>query len=367
MANVQNIQCSQCREGFDWAQAYQHQDIPGSAAEHPAGHGNFHPRVYCPFCGSLIADWHIDRTQDYDEWIWHGDNARLDAGKPLPPNPLTMWGKMIPANFIPPYNVHRLDLKRMLSSRPASQAGERRIGYCPACHTMRPADDADHCLKCGAALMDAHVETRQPAPVVREVKPAAKPSSPTGKILGLTFASAFILFGLYLIVATDLFAPIQSAPAPTRTRTSAPIKTKTRTPPPTRIPTRTATPAPIEVTFDTIDQYPVGQIVILTGRLALMSSTFCGTTCGLLLENPSNLSQKITIFVELSSADHTPAPNQMKPLPSSYQKSDILVRTADGTYAAVGFRIRVTGEICRTTADEACIRDISIIELVIIQ
>jgi hypothetical protein len=54
----------------------------------------------------------------------------------------------------------------------------------------------------------------------------------------------------------------------------------------------------------------------------------------------------------------------MKPLPSSYRKSDIQVRTADGTYAAVGFRLRVTGEICRTTNDEICLTDISKIELV---
>ena len=126
----------------------------------------------------------------------------------------------------------------------------------------------------------------------------------------------------------------------------------------TRKPNPTATPQPVEVTFDTIGNYPQGQRIILVGRLALFSSTRCGEACGLLLENPANAAQKITIFVTVGSE-----PNQMKPLPTSYTKSDIQVRLDDGTFAVIGYRIRVTGSMCLTTSDEPCILDITKIEL----
>lgn len=88
---------------------------------------------------------------------------------------------------------------------------------------------------------------------------------------------------------------------------------------------------PMEINFDTIGSYPVRSQVILVGRLSMMSSTYCNHTCGLLLENPADTTQKITIFVNVGDG-----PNQMKPLPDPYTKADIQVRLDDGTYAVIG-------------------------------
>jgi uncharacterized RDD family membrane protein YckC len=127
----------------------------------------------------------------------------------------------------------------------------------------------------------------------------------------------------------------------------------------TQIPAPTATPLPVEVNFDTIGETQVGQQVILVGRLDLMSSTICRLgACGLLLENPQNRSQKITIFVWVGTE-----PNQMKPLPDPYTKSDIQVRLNEGAYAVVGYRLRVTGRRCETTSQAPCISEITKIEL----
>jgi hypothetical protein len=115
----------------------------------------------------------------------------------------------------------------------------------------------------------------------------------------------------------------------------------------------------VEVTFDTIGDYPTGQQVILVGRITLMSNTTCSLqTCGLLLENPAKPSQKMTIFVTVGTN-----PNQMKPLPDNYTKSDIQVYLNDGSVAVVYYRIRVTGRVCTTKSNELCISDIVKIEL----
>lgn len=137
-----------------------------------------------------------------------------------------------------------------------------------------------------------------------------------------------------------------ATPRPTATRTSRP----------------TATPMPVEITFDTIGDYEVGTKVILVGRLEMFSSTFCDDECGLLLENPANTAQDITIFVRVGDQ-----PNQMKPLFEGYTKGDIQVRLNDGTYAVIGYRIRVTGRICDTTSGEPCISSIEKIELFQVQ
>jgi hypothetical protein len=163
----------------------------------------------------------------------------------------------------------------------------------------------------------------------------------------------------YLLIENGLFRSF-SVPLPTATLTptSTRTPTKTPTPTPTKTPTRTPTPMPVEINFDTIGNYPVSSLIIFVGRLSMMSGTTCNHTCGLLLENPANTSQKITIFVTVGDQ-----PNQMKPLPNSYTKSDIQVRLVDGTYAVIGYRIRVTGRICETTSGSPCISDIMKIEL----
>jgi hypothetical protein len=149
--------------------------------------------------------------------------------------------------------------------------------------------------------------------------------------------------------------------APTVTSFVSTTLTSTNTPQPTPIEmaTSSAPPVPVEVTFDTIGNYPTGQLVILVGRIALMSGTTCSLqTCGLLLENPDKPSQKMTIFITVGTN-----PNQMKLLPDNYTKSDIQVYLNDGSVAVVYYRVRVTGRVCITSSDEPCISDIVKIEL----
>jgi len=182
------------------------------------------------------------------------------------------------------------------------------------------------------------------------------------RILALLVGLAILAIGAVLI--SRALRPRASGLRPANTLAVATLGPATATRRPSSTPTRTPTPPPVEITFDDLPNYPVGSEVILTGRLALFSSTRCGVTCGLLLEDIDNPSHEITIFVDIPSSGQTAAPNEMDQLPDQYLKSDIRVRTADGTYAAVGFRIRITGEICETTSGEPCIRDITKIELV---
>jgi hypothetical protein len=118
----------------------------------------------------------------------------------------------------------------------------------------------------------------------------------------------------------------------------------------------------LDVTFGTLDDVSAGTLVRLTGRLIVMNSTHCGTTCGLLIENPSNSAQYITIFVVQAAEGATPRPNQMKHLPDSYSRSDIVIRLDDGSYAYVGSMIIVTGRKCVTTVNTSCIDTIQKIE-----
>jgi tetratricopeptide (TPR) repeat protein len=89
------IQCAKCKKEFEWDKAYYQQDTPGSHMHNPPGHGNFRPRAFCPHCGSLVAEWDIDRYQDKDRWKWYGENVKINSGRELPPSPFTPWGQSI--------------------------------------------------------------------------------------------------------------------------------------------------------------------------------------------------------------------------------------------------------------------------------
>ncbi len=236
-------------------------------------------------------------------------------------------------------------------------------GYCSNCHEMREADENGLCIKCGSGLLDTHVESalipRAAPPRPVQPAPTPKKSSTAGCLVGGLLAAA----GCIIIGAIWLIS-LSTASVTSPTRSPARIPTNTRKPIPTRtpFPSRTPTPAPIEITFDNIGDFPTGRLVILRGQLVMFSSTICDTDCGMLLANPFDTSQKITIFVTLGESRQNTLPNQMRPLPDPYSKSDIQVRLDDGTYAGISSRVIVTGRICKTTDGDPCISDIIKIE-----
>lgn len=219
------------------------------------------------------------------------------------------------------------------------------------------------------ALIDTHLEETPIPPNLTPIipklhvspyTPTIKPEKPMRK--KPVWVTIFVILSLLIVISLlvftykpfGLFIPkATQTPHPTVTATQTPTHTLTPTP----LPTFTPTPLPVEVNFNTLADYPDGQLVIFSGRLALFNSTTCDYQCGLLLENPGNTSQKITIFVTVGQN-----PNQMNALPENFTKSDIQVRLDDGTYAGIGYRILVTGRKCTTTNDTPCISEIRKIE-----
>ncbi len=258
-------------------------------------------------------------------------------------------------------------------------------GYCSACHDVRVADENGRCTHCGTTLVDLHIDS-QLAPVeeplvsgAQQINALAKPSpvtpSPTPlpksqarsskrkNILLWIFGIGMILYAIYVFFPKENLPAIFSTDTPRSTSTprpsSTPLPTITPLPSATPLPSSTPTPAPVEVTFDSLGDYETGRLVTLIGRLVLTNNVHCrNDECGLLLENPDNTSQKITIFIMAGDE-----PNQLKPVPETYTKSDIKVRLDDGTYALVGYRLRVTGRVCKTTDGDACIDAIRKVEL----
>jgi len=244
-------------------------------------------------------------------------------------------------------------------------------GYCVTCHQVLDADANNCCQRCGTSLVDIHTKSEYIIPDSLTSQALIQGNVPTSQSVQSNKRSSISplvrILGISLILVTICFITIKfmqpaftvflatETPRPTRTHTP----TSTLAPTPTQTPKPTSTPLPVEVTFDTIGNYPTGHLVILVGRLALMSTTRCSLSeCGLLLENPARPSQTMTIFVPVGLK-----PNQMKPLIDQYTKSDIQVQLNDGTFAVVGYRIRVTGRVCSTTNKESCISDIIKIEL----
>ena len=108
------IQCASCLKKFTWDEAYRCQDTPGSAPYNPPTVGVWRPRAFCPNCGILIAEWHVTREKDFDEWRWIGENSSLNFNCPLPPSPLTLWGKPIPTELLPHYDEKKINIKKMI-------------------------------------------------------------------------------------------------------------------------------------------------------------------------------------------------------------------------------------------------------------
>jgi hypothetical protein len=246
-----------------------------------------------------------------------------------------------------------------------------KVGYCTACHAKREADETGGCRVCGNPLADVHVESELVQTVVSKPAPPVTVPPQVGKkkrvgvvaILGILLVCVGVIALasiMYLPSVLSLLTPSTRTPIFTRT----PFPTRTPTSTVTPRPTLTPTPAPVDVTFDSIGQYPVGRLVILVGKIVNLGSTHCDKlTCGLLLRNPSNSSQTIPIFVNIPYGENTPAPSEMKPLHDNFTMYDISLRTMEGKYVYVGETIRIYGRVCETTDGDVCISDIFRIEL----
>lgn len=125
------VQCAKCGKEFDWEQAFNQRDTPGSHMHNPPGHGDFRPRAFCPHCGFLVAEWDIDRHRDRDRWNWCGENAGVNAGRELPPGPLDLWGQLIPPEACVPILEDHIDLdlvRRYLGENVSKEVKEPKAG-----------------------------------------------------------------------------------------------------------------------------------------------------------------------------------------------------------------------------------------------
>jgi predicted RNA-binding Zn-ribbon protein involved in translation (DUF1610 family) len=244
-------------------------------------------------------------------------------------------------------------------------------GYCSTCHNEVNVDENNKCAQCGGEIIDRHIKSRMleqpPSPPPAAVTPRPPsvhtPSRPTpstgspfsacGRIIG----GILLVLGVFFVLAV-VVSRIPAVSVPAAAPTWTPRPSATPLPTATPWPTQTATPLPVEVTFDTLDDVPKYTLVVMTGRLKLFSSTYCGYTCGLLLANPANTSQTITIFVVQAEEGVEPLAWQMKHLPNPYVKSDIQIRLDDGSYAIIGNIVTVTGRKCLTTDGDSCIDSI---------
>jgi hypothetical protein len=203
-------------------------------------------------------------------------------------------------------------------------------------------------------------------------RPTIRRETKWGQAFLLIIGLALIGFAIYFLlndrqpaVEQPGSAANQQAVAVVETAIPLPTDQPTLEPTATKRPTTTPKPKPVEVDFASLGSYPVGTQVILVGRLGAMSNAFCdGETCSVVLKNIENTEDYISIFINLPPEGATPAPNQMKGLFEGFQQSDIRVRTDDGSYALIKYRIRVHGRICETTDGSPCITDITKIELV---
>lgn len=106
--------CAKCQNSFAWEKSYVTQETPGSAPFHPPGTGDTRPRLFCPHCGALVVDWHITKDQDFDEWIWYGNNEAVNRKASLPPDPYSPGvGKGIPSELKPSFSTPVLDITKM--------------------------------------------------------------------------------------------------------------------------------------------------------------------------------------------------------------------------------------------------------------
>lgn len=61
-----------------------------------------------------MAEWHITPQQDFNEWIWLGQQAKENEGVPMPPSPLSYGGGVsIPLQYTAYYDETRMDVAKI--------------------------------------------------------------------------------------------------------------------------------------------------------------------------------------------------------------------------------------------------------------
>lgn len=105
------ISCAACNGQFLLDDAFHQRNTPGAASHNPPGVGDFRPRVFCPSCGSMLAEWDMDTTEDRNCWRWAGENAKLNDGQSLPKSSLVPWGHPLKNESLAPYETTRIDVK----------------------------------------------------------------------------------------------------------------------------------------------------------------------------------------------------------------------------------------------------------------
>ena len=109
---------------------------------------------------------------------------------------------------------------------------------------------------------------------------------------------------------------------------------------------QTPTPKPIEVDYVSIYDYLSHTQVVITGLLSVGPVVSCDPDCNVLLENPLNSSEEVSVLLHLQS--------QMGGLRNPYEKEDLRVYMDNGDVAGYHSLVRITGTICEGYRGSIC-------------
>lgn len=186
--------CAKCHNSFTWEESYVTQETPGWSQFHTLGTGDTRPRLFCPKCGSLVVDWHINKDRDFDEWIWHGNNEAANRGVSLPPDPYSPGvGKGIPTEIKPNFSAPVLDINKIKEWEKKEAAREKtreeRLKKPPDVQDLTAKEDVkglinalreDRMSKTHKAAVEALVGIGAPAvePLIAAFKSAERTENP---------------------------------------------------------------------------------------------------------------------------------------------------------------------------------------------
>ena len=109
---------------------------------------------------------------------------------------------------------------------------------------------------------------------------------------------------------------------------------------------QTPTPTPIEVDYVSIYDYLSHTQVVITGLLSVGPVVSCDPDCNVLLENPLNSSEEVSVRLHLQS--------QMDGSRNPYEKEDLRVYMDNGDVAGYHSLVRITGTICEGSWGSIC-------------